>query len=146
GLIPPATGLCLIALPLPRSNQPQGKRALCAHHVYRRSRTHFANDSYAMKRAKKPSRPRSITAKRPTNAQRMATIKALQADFDRRREEYRAACQSWQHLTDPVQRAEHWLHYISNHMEYWCDLEAVVYALSRGKDCKARIAEVLLEW
>jgi hypothetical protein len=46
----------------------------------------------------------------------------------------------------PLEKAEAWLSYVADDIEYWGDQEALVYLKSRGRDCSAQINKLVSVW
>ena len=72
-------------------------------------------------------------------------LAALEADYHTSRQKYSVFVESIQKCT-PLEKAEAWLSYVSENMDLFGDQEALVYLVSRGKDCSKRIRELIARW
>lgn len=89
-----------------------------------------------------------MTEKRKKSEQ-LAKVWQRLKEIDAAEQKQRQACGDFVNSIQglqPLEKAEAWLSYVADDIEYWGDQEALVYLKSRGRDCSAQINKLVSVW
>ncbi len=95
------------------------------------------------KKKNKKKQPRGNSDQRLSDAAK--AFVALDAEWRANRQKYSVFVETIQNFSQ-LDKAEAWLSYVSENIDLFGDQEALVYLVSRGKECSKQIKEVIARW